>query len=76
MNKPIVYRQGRMFKLNESLLPKAANTSLTKNDIYLSIYKEFSGAGTSDKYKHMTNEQKIQAVCDYVDNWLIERKFK
>jgi hypothetical protein len=76
MAQPIIYRQGKMFKLNDELLPESAKNSMAKNSLYLSIYQEFAGAAYQDKYKGMTNEQKLQALCAYVENWLVERKYK
>ena len=76
MSLPLIYRQGRMFKINDDLLPPSARNSSVKNALYISLYREFAGANNSDKYKHLTNQQKMQKICDFAENWLKERKYK
>lgn len=70
MSKPLIYRQGRMFRINGELLSSKANNSQIKNALYMSLHSEFAGAINSEKYRHLTNEQKMQKMNEYAENWL------
>ena len=76
MSTPLIYRQGRMFKINDDLLPEAAKRTEVKSALYYSLYTEFAGAVNHFKYKNMTNEQKMLEICKFAEEWLKERKYK
>ena len=70
----IIYRQGKMFKINTEALPESSRTSDVINALYYNIYVEFVGASTNKKYKHLTNYQKMQEINLFAENWLKARK--
>lgn len=76
MSLPLIYRDGRMFKINEQLLPPKAKSFFVKNALYIALYQEFAGANSVDKYKHLTNAQKMEQICTFADKWLQENKLK
>ena len=73
MARSLIYRQNRLFKIDNTQLSVKANTSKVINALYADIYAEFVGANDSDKYKEMTYLQRINAVNDYALKWLQDR---
>lgn len=69
----IIYRQGHLFKIDDSLLSKDANTSEIKNSLYAAIYEEFKGAAINPVYKKLTPSEKMQKLNDFAAQWLKDR---
>jgi hypothetical protein len=69
----LIYRQGKLFKINESLLSKQANKTDIKNALYAAIYDEFKGASENPIYMQLTPLEKMQRLNDYASNWLKDR---
>lgn len=71
----LVYRDGtRLFKLDESQLPPESRRVDVINDLYYALFKEFAGAAVSKKYKHLNNQQKMEELNKFAENWLKERQ--
>ena len=70
----LIYRQGKMFKINEEQLPESSRTVHTINSLYQAMFKEFSGAYRNEKYKNCTNQQKMKLINDFAKDWLVDRK--
>lgn len=75
MSKPLVYRQNRLFKLEESELPVKARTAQIKNALYAAIYTEFTDAQYNPKYEHTNLLQRMQAVEAFARKWLKDGGF-
>lgn len=71
----IFYRQGSLFKINEKLLPKKANTTQVKNALYAAVYEEFKGASKNLLYRDLNPAQKMQKLNEFAVNWLQTRGF-
>lgn len=69
----LIYRQGKLFKINESLLSPQANKVSIKNALYAAIYDEFRGASENPLYMHLTPLDRMQKLNDYASNWLKDR---
>ncbi len=76
MNKPIVYRQNRLFKIDHEVLPPSARKTEVINDLYVAIFKEFQGAEYSDKYSKMTYQERMVAINEYAKSWLLKKGHK
>lgn len=72
----LVFRQGRMFKINELELPVKARNTEVKNSLYVAIFKEFQGASVSDKYKNFNAQQRMQLLNEFAVNWLTSKGYK
>ena len=66
----LVYKQNKMFKLNDNELPNSAKTAAVKNALYADIYTEFLGANENPKYKDLGLVQRMEAVNTFAINWL------
>jgi hypothetical protein len=73
--KPLIYRQSRLFKIEESELPTKAKTTSTKNALYAAIYDEFTDAQYNPKYEKLSLVERMQAINDFARNWLKEKGF-
>ena len=76
MQKPIIYRQNRLFKINEELLPPSARTLETINDLYIAIFREFQGAEDKDKYKKLNYQERMNSLNEFAKSWLIKKGYK
>lgn len=74
--RTLIYRQDRMFKIDEAQLPVKARNVAVMNGLYADIYSEFLDANTSPKYASMSLLQRMDAVNDFALNWLTTRGFK
>lgn len=74
--KPIVYRQNRLFKIDQESLPISARTLEVTNDLYIAIFKEFQGAEDNDKYTNLTYQQRMIAINEYAKDWLLKKGHK
>lgn len=74
--RTLIYRQNRMFKIDQSQLSEKARTSVIINGLYADIYSEFLEAQYSPKYAHMDLKTRIEAVNEFALNWLKQRGFK
>lgn len=72
----LVYREDKLFKLDESLLPKSAQNVSTINSLYADIYIEFRGASENKKYKSMNLLDRLDAVNQFAINWLNSKGYK
>lgn len=75
MNSPVIVRKNKLFKIDETVLPTAANTHPTKGALYAAIYSEFVGSAFSQKYKSLSIKERMQAVNDYAWAWLNTRGY-
>jgi len=75
MESPVIIRRNRLFKIDETVLPEAANTNPIKGALYAAIYTEFKGSAFSDKYKTLTADQRMQSINDYAWAWLNTRGY-
>lgn len=76
MAKPLVYRQNKLFKLEETELPIKARDTQIRNALYEAIYTEFIDANSNPKYSNTDLIQRIQAVNDFARKWLLDRGLK
>ncbi len=72
----LIYRQGRMFKINDEKLPQTARKMDIKNKLFVALFREFQGASVNDKYKDLTIQQRIEKLNDYAKDWLIQQGHK
>lgn len=70
MSKPLVYRQNRLFRINEDLLPESARNLQTIQKLYYAMYLEFKGAEYSDKYSKLSYQERMEKINDFSKNWL------
>jgi hypothetical protein len=72
----LVYRQGKMFKLDVDQLPASAKNTATMNALYADIYLEFRGASENKKYKSMNLIDRLDAVNQFALTWLDSKGYK
>ena len=73
---PLVYKDStKFFKIDQSMLPKESRKISIINALYIALFKEFAGAVKSDKYKHLTNQQKMEQINIFAEAWLKERHY-
>lgn len=75
MSRTLIYRENRLFKIDNSQLPPQANKSFIINALYAAIYEEFTEAINNKKYKDMSNLEKINAVNQFAQQWLKDKGF-
>jgi hypothetical protein len=73
---PLIYRQGRLFKVNRSKLPVSANNSEVVEDLFVAIYREFQGADTNVKYKNLTYQVRIEMLNNFAKDWLSKKGYR
>lgn len=73
--KTLIYRENRLFKIDTKQLPTAANKSWIINGLYAALYEEFTEAATNDKYKNMSNLEKMNALNEFAHRWLKNKGF-
>jgi hypothetical protein len=73
--RPLVFRQGSMFKIDLNQLPTKAKNNQVINALYADIYLEFLQANSNPKYARLTVAEKLQAVNTYATNWLKDKGF-
>lgn len=73
---PLVYRQDRMFKINDEALPAGARTLEVKQKLFVALFREFRGASENDKYKKMSYQERIEILNQYARDWLTKQGFK
>lgn len=71
----LIFRNNRLFSINEKLLPVEANNNPTKGALYAAIYDEFKGSAFTEKYKNLTPAQRIEQVNVFALKWLKDRGF-
>lgn len=76
MNRTLIYRENRLFKIDNNQLPASANKSFIINALYAAIYEEFAEAINNKKYKEMSNLEKMNAVNEFARQWLNDKGFK
>lgn len=69
----LIYREGKFFKVNTSLLSEKANRMDVINALYAALYEEFRGASENPVYMNLSLLERLQAVNDYASNWLKDR---
>jgi len=74
MSDPLVYRNNRLFCIDQQQLPPKARGSDTIMALYAAIYLEFRGADKNHKYKNLTYEQRLNKLNEFAWNWLEERR--
>ncbi len=70
MIRPLIYRQNRLFRINEKVLPDSAKNLETMNSLYLALFLEFQGAEYNDKYSKMNYQERMNQVNEYANLWL------
>ena len=74
MSNPLVYRNNRLFCIDEDQLVERARNSHIIGALYAAIHEEFKGASIQDRYKNLTYQQRLEKVNDFAWNWLRERR--
>lgn len=72
----LIYRQGRMFRINDKLLPDSANNMEVKQKLFVALFREFQGASKNDKYKDMSYQQRIESLNEFAAAWLTKQGYK
>ena len=71
----LIYRQGNMFKIDESKLSSAAKNTATKNALYAAVYDEFKGANENPLYKSLSPIEKMNELNQFAENWLKDKVY-
>lgn len=72
----LIYRQGRLFRINDNLLPECARKMDVKNKLYIALFREFQGASISEKYKSLSIQDRISKLNDFAKEWLKLQGYK
>ncbi len=72
----LIYRQGRMFRINEDMLPQTARKMDVKNKLFVALFREFQGASVNDKYKSLSIQDRIAKLNDFAKEWLTLQGYK
>lgn len=74
----IIYRKNKLFSVNEDLLPKELRTSEYKSDLLVAVFYEFRGANSSEKYKRLSNQEKMEEINEFAQKHVkkAHKKFK
>lgn len=75
-DRPLVYRQDRMFKINKDKLPSKYQTMEVTQKLYIAIFREFQGASVNEKYKNMSYQQRIEQLNVFAVDWLDKQGYK
>lgn len=73
--RTLIYRQDRMFKIDQAQLSPKAKAPSVVNALYADIYTEFLDAQYNPKYMNMSLLERMEAVNDYALNWLTNKGF-
>lgn len=73
---PLIYRQGKLFKIELQQLPVEARNSEVLAELYTALHCEFRGASENIKYAKMTYQQRMEAINQYASNWLVKKGYK
>ena len=69
----IFYKDGRLFKIDDTQLPEAAKTVEIINGLYAAVYNEFSGAVNNPKYKNLSIKGIMIALNIFAEKWLTDK---
>ena len=72
----LIYRQDRLFKINDAELPTSANNMEVKQNLLVAIFKEFQGATENETYKHLNNKDRIETLNNFAKVWLLKQGHK
>jgi len=72
----LIYRQGRMFRINDDMLPQTARKMDVKNRLFVALFREFQGASVNDKYKSLSIQDRIAKLNDFAKEWLTLQGYK
>ncbi len=72
----LIYRQGRMFRINDEKLPQTARKMDVKNRLFVALFREFQGASVNDKYKSLSIQDRIAKLNEYAQEWLTLQGYK
>lgn len=70
----IFYRRSNKFHINETILPPNAKKPDIINALYGAVYQEFIGASKNIRYSNKSPLEKMQALNEFAEAWLKERK--
>jgi hypothetical protein len=72
----LIYRQGRLFKINDNMLPETARKMDVKNKLFIALFREFQGASVNDKYKSLSIQDRIAKLNQFAQEWLTIQGYK
>lgn len=72
----LIYRQGKLFKINDAELPITARKMDVKNRLYIALFREFQGASENDKYKSLSIQDRIAKLNVFARDWLTLQGYK
>lgn len=72
----LIYREGRLFKINDNLLPVSARKLEVKQKLFIALFREFRGAVDNDKYKDLSIQERIAKLNEFAKEWLNSKGYK
>lgn len=74
--RELIYREGRLFKINRDKLPEMARTVAVTNKLFIAIFREFQGASENEKYSSFSYKERLELVNKYAKEWLLKQGYK